>query len=321
MKRIKKIVLALILCIFISNTSLASSYVMHTVKPGDTFFNISRQYNVSLSTVSSLNSYVDADNVQIGQLLKVKPLSQNRTISIVVNGSTVNPDANPYIENNRTFVPIRFVADGLSADISWNQGTKTATVKHKGHIIDLPIGSNYAYVDGKAHLLDAPIQAYEGRTFIPIRFISETLGCQVNWNQSTYTVSINDGSVINTSYTSEDLYWLSRIVEAEASGEPYAGKLAVANIVLNRKDSSEFPNTIKGVVFDSNYGIQFTPIKDGTIYNTPSQESVNAARDALNGNNNIGSSLYFLNPDKSTSSWITSNRTFYTRISNHYFYL
>jgi len=57
----------------------------------------------------------------------------------------------------------------------------------------------------------------------------------------------------SSAYSEEDLYWLSRLVHAEAEAEPFEGKLAVANCVINRKKSKDFPNTIKGVIFDTNW--------------------------------------------------------------------
>ena len=93
----------------------------------------------------------------------------------------------------------------------------------------------------------------------------------VSWDKANYTVSITDKSneQVTNNYSETDLYWLSRIIEAEASGESYEGKVATANVIINRKKSSQFPNTIKGVVFDNNYGIQFTPVKNGTMPNWP----------------------------------------------------
>ncbi len=123
------------------------------------------------------------------------------------------------------------------------------------------------------------------------------------------------------SYTQDDLYWLSRIAHAEAQGEGYSGMLAVANCVLNRVESYEFPNTIKGVIFDTKYGVQYQPTVNGAIYNTPSATAVNAAKAALEGVNNVGKSLYFFNPQKATSNWISKNRTYYKTIGNHAFYL
>jgi len=119
----------------------------------------------------------------------------------------------------------------------------------------------------------------------------------------------------------EDLYWLSRIIHAEAQGESYEGKVAVGNVVLNRVKSSLFPNSVKGVVFDKQQGYtQFSPVLDGSIYNTPGSESVQAAKDALGGSRPVGDALYFLNPSKSTNFWIIKNRQYSTTIGDHDFY-
>ncbi|MGE5632037.1 MAG: cell wall hydrolase [Caulobacteraceae bacterium] len=132
-----------------------------------------------------------------------------------------------------------------------------------------------------------------------------------------------------TSYTttsassqySTNLYWLSRIINAEAEAEPYAGKVAVSNVILNRVKSDLFPNTVKGVIFEYYKGIpQFSPVADGTIYNTPNADSIRAAKDAMNGVNYVGSATYFFNPDKSEGAWIVANKTFVKRIGNHVFY-
>ena len=119
----------------------------------------------------------------------------------------------------------------------------------------------------------------------------------------------------------EDLYWLSRIIHSEAQGESYQGKVAVGNVVLNRVSSSQFPNSIKGVVFDKQNGYtQFSPVIDGTIYNTPNSDSIRAAKEVLAGARPVGGALYFLNPQKSTNFWITSNRKYMTTIGKHDFY-
>lgn len=120
---------------------------------------------------------------------------------------------------------------------------------------------------------------------------------------------------------SEDLYWLSRIIHSEAQGEPYKGKVAVGNVIMNRVNSGSFPNTVKEVVFDKQDGYtQFSPVLDGTIYNTPDTQSVEAAREILNGARPVGNALYFLNPRESTNFWITKNRKYMTTIGLHDFY-
>ncbi len=129
------------------------------------------------------------------------------------------------------------------------------------------------------------------------------------------------GKLYGSPYSEDDLYWLSRIVHAEAQGEGYQGMLAVANCVLNRVESKDFPDTVKGVIFDRKHGVQYQPTANGTIYNTPSSVATGAAKAALEGTNNIGKSMYFFNPKKATSNWIVNNRTYYTTIGNHAFYL
>jgi N-acetylmuramoyl-L-alanine amidase len=117
------------------------------------------------------------------------------------------------------------------------------------------------------------------------------------------------------------MYWLSRIIEAESRGESYTGKVAVGSVIINRVASSDFPNTIKGVIFEYFQGIpQFSPVEDGSIYNTPSAESIRAAQDALNGVRPVGSATYFFNPDKASGTWIVNNKTYVTHIGGHVFY-
>ena len=122
-------------------------------------------------------------------------------------------------------------------------------------------------------------------------------------------------------YSDSDLYWLSRIIEAEASGESVTGKIAVGNCVLNRVKSSEFPNTIYGVIFDKKYGVQYQPTANGAIYNNPSFESVQAAKDALNGYSVVGDAMYFCSTAVAPTSWAARNRAYLTTIGNHVFYL
>ncbi len=119
----------------------------------------------------------------------------------------------------------------------------------------------------------------------------------------------------------DDIYWLARIIHAEAQGEPYIGQVAVGNVVMNRVNSPSFPNSVYGVIFDSYKGIpQFSPVADGTIYNTPGSSCLKAAEEAYWGNKPVGNALYFFNPDKAAGSWIVNTRQYITRIGNHAFY-
>ena len=124
----------------------------------------------------------------------------------------------------------------------------------------------------------------------------------------------------DSAYDYEDLYWLARIISAEAKGESFTGQIGVGTVVLNRVRSREFPNTVKGVVFDTKYGTQFTPVANGTVYQAPTQSAIVAAKMCLDGYVLSDSVLYFLNPSIATSSWIQNHRKYAFRIGNHEFY-
>ena len=113
---------------------------------------------------------------------------------------------------------------------------------------------------------------------------------------------------------------MARIISAEARGEDFRGKIAVGNVVLNRVRSSQFPNTIYGVIFDKKYGVQFAPTSIGTIYNTPTEESIIAAKACLEGYSLSSDILYFFNPKHSSATWIKQNREYAFTVGNHVFY-
>lgn len=109
---------------------------------------------------------------------------------------------------------------------------------------------------------------------------------------------------------------LARLVAAEAEGEPYAGQVAVAAVILNRVQSPEFPNSISGVAYQP---LAFESVMNGLIWRrTPSNEAYNAARDALNGWDPTYGSTFFWNPSKPVSPWIWT-RTIIVNIGNHVF--
>ncbi|MBR5947338.1 MAG: spore cortex-lytic enzyme [Clostridia bacterium] len=123
------------------------------------------------------------------------------------------------------------------------------------------------------------------------------------------------GTSSNSMSNSGNLYLLARLVHGEARGEPYKGKVAVAAVVLNRVKSASFPNTIAGVIYQSG---AFDAVSDGQINLTPDNESINAARDAMNGWDPTNGCLYYYNPRTATSRWMLS-RPVLLRIGDHAF--
>ena len=117
------------------------------------------------------------------------------------------------------------------------------------------------------------------------------------------------------SYHESEIRMLARLVYAEARGEPYVGKVAVAAVVLNRVKSPVFPNTISGVIYQAG---AFDCVADGQINLEPDSDSIRAARDAMNGWDPTGGCVYYYNPATATSAWIW-NREVRLSIGAHRF--
>jgi N-acetylmuramoyl-L-alanine amidase len=125
--------------------------------------------------------------------------------------------------------------------------------------------------------------------------------------------SINEAVVVEqkvdepAKYSDYELDLLARLVRAEAQGESLQGKIAVACVVLNRVESSQFPNTIKGVIYESG---QFQPVRNGAINIPADQDSIKAVQEAITSSRNLaGASLFFYNPVTANSHWLDSRAT------------
>ena len=123
------------------------------------------------------------------------------------------------------------------------------------------------------------------------------------------------GTVAASTYQESEVRILARLVSGEARGEPYVGQVAVAAVVLNRVKSPAFPNTISVVIFQTG---AFDAVWDGQFDMEPTENSVRAARDALNGWDPTGGCLYYYNPSTATNSWIWTRQVQLT-IGKHAF--
>jgi len=114
-------------------------------------------------------------------------------------------------------------------------------------------------------------------------------------------ITLSGGAVSVGSFNDSEVYTLARLINGEARGEPYIGQVAVGAVVLNRVKSPSFPNTISGVVYQPG---AFDAVADGQINLNPGQDSIRAARDAMNGWDPTGGALYYYNPATATNGWI-----------------
>ena len=247
-------------------------------------------------------------------------------VSVRVDGAPLTESAQARIINGSTYVALRAVVEAIRPDavVSWENGQ--AVVRAGDLELTAVPGELYIVANGRYLFAASGVRLQNGRTMVPLRPLAKALGAEVGWDAATGTASLTTGSgtIAHAAafYDEEELYWLSRIISAESRGEPLAGQVAVGNVVLNRTEHPDFPDTIYGVIFDQQYGVyQFQPVADGTIYSEPTQRSVLAAKMVLEGARVAGDSKYFFAPALSSGSWIVNNRTYYTTIGNHQFYL
>lgn len=238
-----------------------------------------------------------------------------------VNGVNLWYEAKAQLISGTTYASLRTLAEILvpDADVSWRDGA--AWVERDDLCIYARPGMSYMIINDRVFYVPYGIKNENGSVLVPVRTVVETLDGEVSWSrQEGVTLIPGSGRPEAAPYTQDELYWLSRIISAESRGEPLAGKLAVGTVVLNRVASEQFPNTIYGVIFDREWGIQFQPIANGTIYHEPTEESVLAAKMVLEGARVAGDSLYFLAPELTTNHWIMENREYVTTIGTHWFY-
>ena len=245
-------------------------------------------------------------------------------VSVTLDGRRVL-EGEAAIIDDVTYVPLRAFSELMGAEsIEWDQSSRTATVKKYNMTAKISENSSYIEASGRYFKLTSPLKNINDRLFLPIRVAAKMFSAEVDWNADSRTVLLkntNKAFVRGADfYSSEDLYWLSRIISAEAKGESLAGKIAVGNVVLNRVESKNYPNTVYGVIFDRKHGTQFSPVAIGTIYDTPTTESIIAAKICLEGYTLSDAVLFFMNPRISTNNWIAKNRPFAFRIGNHDFY-
>lgn len=112
------------------------------------------------------------------------------SIMIRLDGADLVSDSPPVIENGRTLVPARAVFEAMGGTVNWSDASREVTVKVNNVNIMLKIDSKKAYINGTEKTIDVPARIIKNRTMIPVRFVSESIGCQVSWDDENRIVSI-----------------------------------------------------------------------------------------------------------------------------------
>ena len=252
------------------------------------------------------------------------PAGAQRT-GVNINGRQVL-GGRVFTVDGTTYVPMFKFCDWLGVfSYSYNSTVKRATVSGTNLSISATEGALYIVANGRYFYTVEEVLEVGGEIYVPIRALTKALNSRLEWSntEGQFRVYSGDTRLLKSSsqvYRDDEIYWLSRIINAEAGGESMQGKIAVGNVILNRVRSSAFPNTIYSVIFDKRYGVQFAPTANGSIYKTPSEESIIAAKMCIEGYSLSTEVLYFFNPRVSPSNWISKNRAFAFTVGNHRFY-
>ncbi len=244
-------------------------------------------------------------------------------VNVVVDGKRLEGGK---LINSVTYVPLRALCETFGDFVvEWDSDRKQAVATNRDGSIIAAIDDKYIESKGRILYSGNGNLLLDGKTYVPVRSLSKALSASVDWDNATKTAFVKSSDEefagADAFYDANDLYWLSKIINAESEGESLVGKIAVGNVVLNRVESPDFPNNIYDVIFDTKGGVQFTPVANGTINKAPKEESILAAKICLENykltNKNI---LFFLNPEISTSMWVPNNRVFALSIGKHDFY-
>jgi iron complex transport system substrate-binding protein len=127
--------------------------------------------------------------------------AKSQETQVYLNGIKINTgDVSPFIENGRTMVPARLFSENLGAVVNWDDAAQTVTIQGQDVSVKLTIGKNEAVVNGKNKTIDVAPVVLSGRTIVPLRFIAEAFGADVNWDYSafkavvTWNVKIKDST-------------------------------------------------------------------------------------------------------------------------------
>ena len=238
-------------------------------------------------------------------------------VAVSVNGEPLTVSS--FVRNGLTYAPLTPLLRAIGGwETSWDGQSRTVSAETDLFTLSVPIDRDYVTADGFLFGLNGDCIIVDDRTYVPLRAFANLFGASVMFSGWDVPIAVTTTQPIPC--TDDEFYWLTRVISAESRGESLYGQIAVGNVVLNRVASTEFPDTIKSVVFDTRNAVQFEPTANGTIYLDPTAQSVLAARLVLSGANAVDDCLYFFAPALSQGTWIRENRTYYGTIGCHRFY-
>ncbi|TJY41294.1 LysM peptidoglycan-binding domain-containing protein [Cohnella pontilimi] len=201
------------------------------------------------------------------------------------NGHTYETSESVKVKDGNVYYSLRILAESMHANVGWRKEERKPVVTAEPvHVVESGetlwgIAKQYQTTVKELQLRNGlkneSLTAGQALKVVIPDFMAAKSKSEIEVNQA-------------------DLMLLANLVQIEAGNEPYEGKLAVACVVMNRVDDPDYPDTVKGVIYEPK---QFSPAGNGKLANVkPSKDSLKAAKAALSGDNNVPGAVYFFNP-------------------------
>jgi N-acetylmuramoyl-L-alanine amidase len=317
---VRKVNTAIFLFAFLVLLSGRAEAKVITVQPGDTLYSLSRITGIPVDKVKQNNSLY-SDYITSGQVL------------LIPEKYTVKSDDTLYLISKSYGIDLWELKDlnGLYSDDIWPGQALYVPQKSPYQQLTVNWGDTLYWISQNYGVSIEDLKTVNGlwgseiyagmKLLIPSKASSPVqrpadLPSRGSINRGQY---IKYGTGVY--HTQEERALLARLIEAEAEGEPYMGKVAVGAVVVNRVLSDKFPNTVKDVIYhvDEIGAYQFEPVLDGRLFSVaPSSDSYKATDEALGGLDPTGGALFFFNPYKISNTWLLSKPVIY-RIGDHVF--
>jgi len=199
-------------------------------------------------------------------------------------------DTPPFLVNGKLYIPLRHAAELLHAEVEWNSEEQTVELQTvQTAMVTAEYGLNE--ISKEAGAKKAALLSRNG--------LEDAKDIKEGMKLKVVIPSILSHPA--KAFTDEDYMLLAKITQVESGYESYEGQLGVANVILNRVKNSKFPNSIRDVIYA---GKQFPPAHNGLLdKSVPNASSLRAAKDALNGKNNVEDAVYFFNPKVSKGAF------------------
>lgn len=253
------------------------------------------------------------------------PFTDPNAVDLYFNGEPLEQENYARLFDGMTCVSVRDFFEGMDCQVDWDGESGVITVTREDELeMELIPGDRLARANGRCWYMARPCSLEEGKAMIPLRDAAKVFSCEVTWDNDSRTAFLEGGELLEsgeTYYDQEDLLWIARIVRHESCNQPLDGKVAVANVIINRMNDDGFPGTAEEVIFDTRNGVQFVKRSSKSILKDPCETCWLAAKLALEGYETAPGCFFFASNKVAPTCWAGRNREVYTVIGGHTFFL